>query len=189
MSKRHLFTLCTVSVVPHSVVLGTTRCCWVEAVLPAEPEKHGMLALLRVSRKVLVVEVQDELLHLEAKLLVEQRCRVCGGDVERHVFPHASLVAESGIRRPIIPSRRFASSMHLLPSAEPNEVTSVEKLSLEAKHLQPCLVNMDAAIPRKSRPWCESSIITNCGQNTHINKRDGLWPLLALHRLLCLPSD
>lgn len=115
---RGIYLHCTVSVVPRSVVLGTTRCCWVEAVLPAEPEKHGVLALLGVCRKVLVVEVQDELLNLEAKLLVEQRCRVCGGDVERHVLPHASLVAESGIRLPIIPSRRFASSMHLLPSAE-----------------------------------------------------------------------
>jgi len=42
-------------------------------------------------RQVLVVEVEGQLLSLEAELLVEQHRRVAGGHVKSHVLAHASL--------------------------------------------------------------------------------------------------
>ena len=53
-----------------------------------------MPALPAVLGVVLLVEVQDELLGLEAKPLVEQHGRVGSGDVERDIFPHACLKRE-----------------------------------------------------------------------------------------------
>ena len=50
-----------------------------------------MLALRRVCRQVLVVEVVDVLLHLEPELLVQQDGRVVGRHVEGDVLPHAGL--------------------------------------------------------------------------------------------------
>ena len=50
-----------------------------------------MLALFRLGREVLFVEVEDLLLHLEAKVLIEHHRGVVGRDVQSDVLSSARL--------------------------------------------------------------------------------------------------
>ena len=58
---------------------------------PREPHEEGVFALGRVGGQVLVVKVEDPLLHLEPEGLVEHDGVVVGGDVERDVLSQARL--------------------------------------------------------------------------------------------------
>ena len=58
---------------------------------PRQPHEEGMLALCRVGREVLVVEVEYSLLHFEPERLVEHHSVVVGRDVEGDVFSLARL--------------------------------------------------------------------------------------------------
>ncbi len=61
-------------------------------ILSSKPEEERVLALLRFRREVLVVEVCDPLLHLEAEPLVQGGGGgVAGGDVEDDVLARAGL--------------------------------------------------------------------------------------------------
>ena len=53
-----------------------------------------MLALFRLGREVLFVEVEDLLLHLEPEVLIEHHRGVVGRDVESDVLSSARLKFE-----------------------------------------------------------------------------------------------
>ena len=50
-----------------------------------------MPALCRLLREIFLIEVQDQLLCLKAKLLVKQHGWVVGRDMQCYVFAHAGL--------------------------------------------------------------------------------------------------
>ena len=57
----------------------------------SQPEEEGVAALRAVDRVVFIIEVQDVLLRLETKLLVQQHGGITGRYVQRHVLPHTRL--------------------------------------------------------------------------------------------------
>lgn len=59
-----------------------------------QPEEEGVLALLAVQGVILVIKIQNVLLGLKSKLLVEQHSRVACRDVKGDVLAHAGLQRE-----------------------------------------------------------------------------------------------
>lgn len=59
-----------------------------------QSEEEGMLALLAVQGVILVIKIQNVLLGLKSKLLVEQHSRVACRDVKGDVLAHAGLPRE-----------------------------------------------------------------------------------------------
>lgn len=59
-----------------------------------QPEEEGVLALLAVQGVILVIKIQNVLLGLKSKLLVEQHSRVACRDVKGDVLAHAGLPRE-----------------------------------------------------------------------------------------------
>lgn len=56
-----------------------------------QPQEEGVPALLAVHGVIFVIEVQDVLLRLEAKFLVQKHGGVACRDVECDILPHACL--------------------------------------------------------------------------------------------------